>query len=266
MTILKSTQSQLVHSEKMASLGVLTAGIAHEINNPINFINSGVTGLKSLIEETYSISKEIPKNEKEQERNNNKINELNNEVNLLIGHIEYGISRTTEIIKGLSKFSRMENSKLELSDINQTIDITVSIISGRIKDRIEIVKEYSQIPQIYCFPVSLGQIIMNLLSNAVQAITGKGIILISTGIDGDFVKILVRDNGSGISPEVQSKIFEPFFTTKEVGQGMGLGLSITYGLVEKHSGIINFETSIGKGTAFTVKIPMNLKKILEAKK
>jgi signal transduction histidine kinase len=259
MNVLKSTQSQLIHSEKMASLGVLTAGIAHEINNPINFINSGVSGLKSLIDETYIVSNENVKNEKDLQKRSNKITQLNSEANLLINHIEYGITRTTDIIKGLSKFSRMENSKLELSDINQTIDSTLSIISGRIKDRIEIVKQYSQIPPIYCYPVSLGQIILNLLSNAIQSHTGKGVVKISTNTDNEFVQISISDNGSGISPEIQSKIFEPFFTTKEVGQGTGLGLSITYGLVEKHMGNISFETTLGKGTTFIVKIPVDLK-------
>lgn len=254
MDKLSQTHNQLVQAEKMSSLGVLTAGIAHEINNPINFISTGAAGLRTIVDEAFEVM--ISQDNIDQDgKAVQKLKELKDEADLVIENIQAGVKRTSDIVRGLSKFSRMESNKMELSDINDIIESTISLISGKIKDRIILKKELSEIPEIFCFPVSIGQILMNLISNAVQAIPIKGEITISSAYENRNVVLKVKDTGTGISDNLKGKIFEPFFTTKNLGNGTGIGLSITQGLVDKHKGSISFETKVGSGTTFTVNIP-----------
>jgi signal transduction histidine kinase len=266
MEELKSTQLQLIQSEKMASLGVITAGIAHEINNPINFVSSNTEGLKTLVDDLVNFTHELKNNEINQDEFNKEVNEIQQGAGILVQNINKGIKRTTEIIKGLSKFSHIESDELELCDINDYINSTLALISGQFRDRIEVTTQFATIYPIQCYPSALGQIIMNLVTNAIQAISGNGKIQITTAIENKNVRIEVTDTGYGIPLEVGTKIFEPFYTSKGFGKGTGLGLSITYNLVKKHLGSINYTSEIGIGTKFIILIPTDLGKRINSEK
>ena len=267
---LKKTQSQLIDSEKMASLGQLTAGVAHEINNPINFVSGNVTPLKRDIDDILKILNEYERIIKEKQLTDQfqSIEDLKEEVDYLflireidnlIKGINEGAKRTTEIVKGLRNFSRLDENESKSADIHEGIDSALLILKNRLKQNIEVVKDYGNIPGVLCFPGQLNQVFMNILNNAIQAINGEGKIRIKTSMEGSFVRISIKDSGKGMTPEVQKRIFEPFFTTKDVGKGTGLGLSISYGIIEKHNGKISVKSEIGKGTEFIIKLPSNKK-------
>ncbi|MEO1655603.1 MAG: ATP-binding protein, partial [Bacteroidota bacterium] len=258
---LKATQSQLVQSEKMASLGQLTAGIAHEINNPINYIYAGVDSLKINIEDIKGLLSRyealLPNDKKpeiEAYKAEIEYNEVLLDLDSLTASIKNGAQRSKEIIKGLRTFSRLDEEQRKEVDIAENLDATLTLLHNQYKDRIEVIKDYQPIPAISAFPGPLNQVFMNVLANAIQAIEGKGVIELGIGSQesGDGKKpsvwISIKDSGIGMPPEVQQKIFEPFFTTKEVGQGTGLGLSISHGIIEKHGGSIEVESEVGKGT------------------
>jgi len=263
---LKDTQNQLIHSEKMASLGILTAGIAHEINNPINFINSGLEGLESILKqitETIRNNKNII-HEKGLNENNN-FDFLISGIKKLTKNIQTGVYRTTEIVKSLNTFSRIDEETLVLSDIHKIINSSLILLYNNFKNKIEIIKNFGQIEDFYCYPGKLNQVFVNVIMNSLQAIENKGTIIISTSIaeientkekNNKFVKISVKDNGHGISDEIKNKIFQPFFTTKEVGKGTGLGLSITHGIIELHKGKIEVKSIINEGTEFILFLPL----------
>ena len=171
--------------------------------------------------------------------------------------IEVGIERTTKIVKGLKAFARSDEKKLETYDVHESIDNTLLILYNQFKNRIEINKEFGQIPEIECFPSQINQVIMNILNNAVQAIEDKGKIIIKTSLTNDHqVAIEIMDTGKGIPHEQFNHIFDPFFTTKDVGKGTGLGLSISYGIVKDHNGEIIVESELGKGTSFKIVLPV----------
>ncbi len=268
---LKEAQQQLIMSEKMASLGQLTAGVAHEINNPINFVSANIKPLKEdlaeIIESIHRYDEVIKENnletffEKVKEINiNNDLNYTIQEVLELMKGIEEGASRTSEIVKGLRNFSRLDQNVLKRADINEGLDSTLALLHSVYKDHIEIEKDYGVLPDIECFPGEVNQVLMNILSNAIQAIPVKGEISIKTTHHNDKVKIRIRDTGTGIDTETMNKIFDPFFTTKEVGKGTGLGLSISYGIIEKHNGKIEVASELGKGTEFTISLPITQNK------
>jgi two-component system, NtrC family, sensor kinase len=265
---LKSAQDQLIQAEKMASLGQLTAGIAHEINNPINFVSANIRPLMDDMADVLQIISLYEKviNEKgiqeefsevEKFKKEEKIDLTMKEINSLLKGIEEGAERTFEIIKGLRNFSRLDQNVFRKADLNENLESTLTLLHSSYKNRIEIVKQFGDIPEIDCFPGQINQVFMNVLSNAIQAITGEGTIFIKTWQVRDMVKISVRDSGSGMSEEVRKKIFDPFFTTKDVGKGTGLGLSISYGIVQKHNGEIEVFSKQGKGTEFIICIPIN---------
>ncbi|MFT6135745.1 MAG: signal transduction histidine kinase, partial [Cyclobacteriaceae bacterium] len=270
---LKNTQSQLVHSEKMASLGQLTAGIAHEINNPINFISSGMNSLKMSIEsikeilDTYAQLDEgvDPKELLEEIRElkeDHEYEELMDELDDLVKDINYGVTRTIEIVKGLRVFSRLDEEESKPANINENIDATLTLLKNKTKNRIKVSKYYDEkMKQIECFPGQLNQVFMNILNNAIQAIPEErkdGEITIYTEEEKEVVVIRLKDNGMGIPEEMQQRIWEPFFTTKAVGVGTGLGMSITYGIIEKHNGKIELQSEVGKGTEFVITLPKKL--------
>lgn len=275
---LKSAQSQLVHSEKMASLGQLTAGIAHEINNPINFISSGMVSLKMSIEAMREISEEYtrlddgddPKDVIEsvkELKEEHEYDEIVDELDDLINDINYGVQRTIEIVKGLRVFSRLDEEEAKNANINENIDATLTLLRNKTKGKIEITKHYDEsMKDIECYPGQLNQVFMNILNNAVQAMPEDrkdAEITIYTEEATDGVMIRIKDNGVGIPDEIKDRIWEPFFTTKEVGVGTGLGMSITYGIIEKHGGKIELSSEVGKGTEFVITLP---KKITPIKK
>lgn len=260
---LRETQSRLVHSSKMISLGQLVAGVAHELNNPIGFIYSNMTHLRDYSNKLIKLA-EIAETRPEL------INEVKKELDIdyikkdlpkLISSCEDGARRTRDIVIGLRNFSRLEESKPEEVNIHESIDNTLNLLSGETKNRIQIIKTYSEIPKILCLASQINQVFMNILSNAVQAIEGTGNIWITTKIydraDGlKFVKISFQDSGQGMTEQVMEKIFDPFFSTKGVGQGTGLGLSISYGIIQTHGGDIQVKSQVGIGTEFTVLIPL----------
>ncbi len=279
---LKNAQAQLVHNEKMAFIGQLTAGIAHEINNPVNFIKSGIDALiqdiadiRDLrkieqsafesIEEAYKEGKitddgEIIPNlldQIKQKKDEIEFDYLMKEIDNLMGSIQNGVNRTAEIVNGLRVYSRLDQGEYKNTDINENIDATLVLLSNKYKNRIEIKKNYENIPEVQCISGKISQVFMNLLDNAIQAIENKGEIEINTSYDkkNDHVTIAIKDNGQGISEESAGKIFDPFFTTKDVGEGTGLGLAISKGIIDDHRGELKFESN-GSGTTFYVTIPI----------
>lgn len=266
---LKLIQGQLIKQEKMASIGTLTAGIAHEINNPVNFISSGITGIKFMIEEMTQITNQFidvcievndcpAKKKIDTPGIKEKMTEILDELPILIESINNGVERTTNIVKGLRTFSRLDTENLVQANINELIDSTLTILYNKYKDRIEIIKDFSDIPKIYCLPGKLGQVFLNVLVNAIQAIENKGKIYIHTGLNlqKNNIVIKIKDNGPGIPQKVVDKIFDPFFTTKDVGEGTGLGLSIVHGIIEEHNGIIEVNSKKGNGTEFIMFLPL----------
>ena len=236
LTELKETQIQLINSEKMASLGQLIAGVAHEINTPLGSINSNNDILNKLI-------KRLDCNETVQAML--KINEIDKEA----------IKRISHIVQSLKKFVRLDESELQLADINKEIDLTLEIIKHETKNKIKITKNYSNLPQIKCYPNILNQVFMNLLVNACQSIETEGEIVITTDFSDGILTVKIKDNGSGIDESIKDKIFTAGTTTKKVGIGTGLGLAISQKIIQKHNGTISFTSKKNKGTEFIIKIP-----------
>ncbi len=265
---LKSAQSRILQSEKMASIGQLAAGIAHEINNPIGFIGGNLRSLEKYINKFIEFMKgqsEVIKEfkitpsieELYEKKKKLKIDYITEDIRELIKESLDGTERVAKIVQDLKGFSRIDDgADLRRADINEAIDRTLNIVWNEIKYKAEVIKEYGDIPEILCYPQQLTQVFMNLLVNASQAIEKYGEIIIKTWYDRNSVYISIGDTGCGIKEEYLNKIFEPFFTTKEVGKGTGLGLSIIYDIIKKHKGDITVESTVGKGTVFTVKIPV----------
>ena len=265
---LKLAQSQLVQSEKMASVGVLTAGIAHELNNPINFMSGNVFPLQQDLNEVFSLLEKydqiIQKNdlmqyftELEEEKDELDFSFLLKEIQSLMKGIQEGAQRSIEIIKGLRSFSRLDDEAIQFYDIHEGIESSLVLLQNQTKDKqIEVRKDFGDFEGLECFPSQLNQVIMNILTNSLQAMEpGKGELFIQTISSAIGIKIIIKDNGKGMSPEVKEHIFEPFYTTKDVGQGSGLGLSISYGIIEKHNGNIDVISEPGKGTEFIISLP-----------
>jgi len=269
LTDLKKTQAQLIDSEKMASLGQLTAGVAHEINNPINFVSGNVHPLRRDIQDVLEILNQYDKiiaalNMEDKFSAISKLKKeidfefVLQEINHLLDGIGEGAQRTAEIVKGLRNFSRMDEHELKTANINQGIESTLLILHNKLKQNIEVVKEYGDIPEILCYPGQLNQVFMNVINNAVEAIQGEGKITIRTWMEAGFLNISVKDTGKKKKKKTKSRIFDPFFTTKEVGKGTGLGLSITFGIIEKHKGKIEVDSEQGEGTEFIISVPADL--------
>jgi len=263
---LKLAQAQLIQSEKMASVGVLTAGIAHELNNPINFVSGNVKPLRRDIEDIFSIIEKYDDiinagkladafKDVDAFKDNIDYSLLMKEVIGLLEGIEEGANRSSQIVKGLRSFSRLDEEKLQIYDIHEGIDSTLILLYNKIKSRIDIRKDYGDFKDIECYPSKLKQVLMNILTNSIQAIKGRGEIIIQTISSDIGIKIVIKDNGSGMTPEVKEHIFEPFYTTKDVGKGTGLGLSISFGIIEQHHGNIDVISESGKGSEFIISLP-----------
>jgi len=265
---LRLAQSQLIQSEKMASVGVLTAGIAHELNNPINFMSGNVHPLQQDMDEVFALLEKyeqtIVKNdlgvyfaELDELKEKMDLSYLIQEIHSLLKGIEEGANRSSEIIKGLRSFSRLDDEACQIYDIHEGIDSSMVLLQNKIIDKkISVRKDYGDFEGVECFPSKLNQVIMNILTNSLQAMEAeKGELFIQTVSSGIGIKIIIKDNGRGMPPEVKEHIFDPFFTTKEVGKGMGLGLSISYGIIEKHNGNIDVISEPGKGTEFIISLP-----------
>jgi signal transduction histidine kinase len=272
---LKETQAQLVDAEKMASLGQLTAGIAHEINNPINFVSANVKPLKLDVEDILSVIKKYEELEgsKNLEKDLLAIKEYKNsidleyvkeEVDILLSGIEDGAKRTAEIVTGLKNFSRLDETDIKQANINEGIESTLVLLKNLLTPNIKVIKELGDLPLIECLPGKLNQVFMNLFSNALYAIKKKGLefdqfLKITTLETADNVILVVEDSGIGMSEQVKHKIFEPFFTTKDVGEGTGLGMSIVFKIIETHQAKIEVESTEGVGTKISIILKKHLK-------
>jgi PAS domain S-box-containing protein len=262
------TQQQLVQSDKLASIGQLAAGVAHEINNPIGYIFSNFGTLQSYLDSLFSMLDAYQEAEAaivdpavaarlRAMREQVELEFLRTDIPTLMQESKEGIVRVRHIVQDLKDFSRVDSAQEWVwADLRQGIDSTLNIVSNEIKYKADVVRDYGDIPDIECLPLQINQVVMNLLVNAAHAIGAmRGRIEIRTGTDGEDVWFSVSDNGSGISPENLSRIFDPFFTTKEVGKGTGLGLSLSYGIVQKHHGRIDVDSVLGQGTTFRVTLP-----------
>jgi len=269
---LKDTQAQLVDAEKMASLGQLTAGIAHEINNPINFVSANVQPLRLDIQDILSIldqyaeavkADDIAVAVKAIEAFKDEIDfvYIRNEIVELLTGIEDGAIRTAEIVKGLKTFSRLDESDLKPADLNEGLQSTLVLLRNSIPDNVLVESDLDDLPPVECFPGKINQIFMNIVSNAVQAMKGlkqeeKHLLSLKSYFDEENVYFSIKDTGPGMTDLIKSRIFEPFFTTKDVGEGTGLGLSIVFKIIETHGGRIEVNTAPGKGTEFFITLPI----------
>ena len=271
---LKAAQTQLVDAEKMASLGQLTAGIAHEINNPINFVTSNIEPLRQDVKDIVDVlnkykvaTKDLNEQTFEQIREEEEQIDLGYsiaEIESLLNGIEEGARRTSEIVNSLRTFSRLDEDVLKRSDLNDGLQSTITILKSEFGE-VSLATDFGEIPEVDCYLGKLNQVFMNLLDNAIDAVKArygnseKGEINVKTELVDNQVQITVADNGGGMSEEVKNRVFEPFFTTKDVGSGTGLGLSISYGIIERHNGTIQVESEEGKGTKFVISLPVNNK-------
>ena len=274
---IKEAHAMLLQSEKLASIGQLAAGVAHEINNPAGFVSSNLNTLEGYFhdivkvmmryeeihiakkEERTSLLEEIKQLEEDLD-----IEYIMQDIDELIEESKDGVNRIRDIVVNLKDFSRLDHGDKEFFDLNKGIESTLKIIWNELKYKADITKSYGKIPEIEGFPREINQVFMNLLVNAAQAIEKRGRIDITTGLISsdkgqDLVEVRISDTGAGIKKENLGKIFDPFFTTKDVGKGTGLGLNISYKVIEKHHGEISAESEVGKGTTFVVKLPLSLR-------
>jgi two-component system, NtrC family, sensor kinase len=264
---LESAHTQLLQSEKMASIGQLAAGVAHEINNPVGFVNSNLGTLGKYIASMFSViaayetaeakvgSNSCP--EVSQIKKTVDFNYLREDMPSLLKESQDGLARVTRIVQDLKDFSHVDETGWQQASLEQGMDSTLNVVSNEIKYKADVVKQYTGLPAVECMPSQLNQVFMNLLVNAAQAIDTRGLITVRTGKSGDEVWLEVEDTGKGIPAEHLNRIFDPFFTTKPIGKGTGLGLSLSYGIVQKHHGRIEVKSEVGKGSTFRVCLPVH---------
>jgi signal transduction histidine kinase len=264
----KETQAQLIQNEKMSSLGQMVAGIAHEINNPVNFIYGNIECTNEYVQDLLAL---VNLYQQEYPEANLLIEEKIAEIDLkfitddllnVLSSMKMGCKRIREIILSLRNFSRLDEAEMKEVDIHEGIDSTLLILNHKFKQAVEIIKHYGDIPKIECYPAQLNQVFMNILSNAIDAllecnnISPKQIVIRTFLFSDDYVQVSIWDNGPGIPLEIQNRLFDPFFTTKPVGKGTGLGLSISYQIMEKHKGKIEVVSETRQGTEFIISLPV----------
>lgn len=266
---LSDAQDKLMQSEKLASIGQLAAGVAHEINNPIGFIFSNFGTLERYLDDLFQMLSAYEEAEValagspvavklKALREKVELDFLKEDIPSLMRESKDGITRVRNIVQNLKDFSRVDTSQeWVLADLHHGIDSTLNIVNNEIKYKADVVKTYGDLPDVECLPSELNQVFMNLLVNAAHAIQAdRGTITIRTGAEGETVWVEVEDDGGGISKENVGRIFDPFFTTKPVGKGTGLGLSLSYGIIKKHVGQIDVFSEIGVGTRFRITLPV----------
>lgn len=272
---LQRLQAQIIHSEKMASLGQLAAGVAHELNNPAGFIYGNMDILKDYVSGLTRVLiayEGVPLPKAFAER----VTEIKREIDYdgmmaeldsIITDCQDGAERIRDVVQNLRLFSRLDEAEVKKIDLHEGIDSTVRLLSRYYSSgHVDLVREYGALPPVSCYAGQLNQVWMNLLNNAAQAVGAAGVVKVSTSYEGDMVEVVVSDTGCGIPAEQLSKIFDPFFTTKPVGEGTGLGLSISYGIIERHQGTITVKSQLGVGTSFTVRIPVYAQSLARAPK
>lgn len=267
-TDLQNTQAQLIQSEKMASLGQLVAGVAHELNNPISYIyanmkelenyTAAISELLTLLRSDFASpeQKKVMCDRLLKLKSKYDFDFIHQDIHTLIQESLEGSVRVKNVVQNLRNFSRLDEAALKWVNLHEGLETTLLLLNNELKNRIEVHKEYSPLPTVYCHPGNINQVFMNVLLNAIQAIEQKGNIWIKTEQKGEQVEISIRDDGRGIPAKYQHKIFDPFFTTKPVGKGTGLGLSISYNIIKEHQGQISFSSEEGKGTTFVISLPV----------
>ncbi|WP_263770715.1 histidine kinase [Propionivibrio soli] len=265
---LEEAHNQLLQSEKLASIGQLAAGVAHEINNPIGFVNSNLGTLKSYVDDLLQLIGLYEESQSQQacepslqqaiadQRRRMDFEYLRDDIGKLIAKSIDGTARVRRIVHDLRDFSRLDSNDWVWADLHAGLESTLNVVWNELKFKAEVVREFGTLPLVQCLPSQLNQVFMNMLVNAAQAIAERGRITLRSGQQGDQVWISIADTGAGIAPELMTKIFDPFFTTKPVGKGTGLGLSVSYGIVQKHGGRIDVESTAGEGTTFTIWLPV----------
>ncbi|MGE5492551.1 MAG: histidine kinase [Actinomycetota bacterium] len=265
---LEEAHTQLLQSEKLASIGQLAAGVAHEINNPIGFVSSNLGTLKGYVNDLFLLIDAYGKAEAALTahpelmesilamKRQVDLEYLRSDIRDLIAESVDGTNRVRRIVQDLRDFSRTGEEKLELADLHAGLESTLNVVWNEIKYKAEVKRELDELPLVECRISQISQVFMNLLVNAAQAIQERGTITLRSGRENDFVWVAVSDTGQGIPPEILPRIFDPFFTTKPIGKGTGLGLSVSYGIIEKHGGHIDVHSEQGKGTTFTVWLPI----------
>ncbi len=269
---LSKAQEQLMQSDKLASIGQLAAGVAHEINNPIGYIFSNFSTLENYLTDLFAmlaayesaesaIGSDALRAELQQLKQRVELDFLKQDIPPLMHESREGIERVRKIVQDLKDFSRTDTRQTwQWANLHQGIDSTLNIVANEIKYRADVIKQYGDLPDIECLPSQINQVIMNLIVNAAHAMSKeRGVITVRTGVDTDHEQIWIEvaDTGSGITKENLSRIFDPFFTTKPIGQGTGLGLSLAYGIVQKHRGCIGVDSEPGKGTTFRITLPVH---------
>ncbi|MYN11103.1 ATP-binding protein [Pseudoduganella aquatica] len=266
---LREAHEQLLQSEKMASIGQLAAGIAHEINNPVGFVNSNMNTLRSYVGTLFGVLDAYDQALAAQPlpavlagriaaaRQAADLAFLREDVTELVKESMDGLKRVKDIVQALKDFSHVGETEWQVADLHHGLDSTLNIVANEIKYKCTVEKHYGVLPQVECLASQLNQVFMNLLVNAGHAIKERGTITLRTGAEKGWVWIEVGDSGCGIPAENLNRIFEPFFTTKPVGSGTGLGLSLSYGIVHKHGGRIEVASEVGKGTRFTIRLPVH---------
>lgn len=263
---LEDAQAQLLQSEKMAAIGQLAAGVAHEINNPVGYVYSNFSSLERYVGDLFRLVESYQAAAAEHqdaalcaqlEQANQALDYdfLRSDMADLVRESRQGLERVKQIVQDLRDCSHIDSGDWQEVDLHKGLDSTLKVIWSEIKFKAEVVKNYGELQPVQCLGSQLNQVFMNLIINAAHAIEGQGTIWLKTGTQDDWVFVRVRDSGSGIAPEHLTRLFAPFFTTKPVGQGTGLGLSVSYRIVAKHHGRLEVESELGKGTVFTVWLP-----------
>jgi len=261
---LKQAQSLILHSEKMASLGKLVAGIAHEINNPLGILSGNVEFVDMDVKKLMTSLNEFQKQPGSNPAALARMKLLTEDISSCLTPSKRSMQRIKNIVQDLRNFSRLDDAELTPADLNRELETVLQFFKIQTEARIDIHLNLNPLPPVTCYPAHLNQALSSVISNAIEAIEGEGVIDINTyaseanvKLPAPHVVIEVKDSGQGIPPEILGKIFDPFFTTKEVGKGKGLGLSITFGIIKHHRGVIEVESELGKGTSVTIRIPTN---------
>ncbi|HEY2928479.1 sensor histidine kinase [Piscinibacter sp.] len=260
---LQQAQRQLLQAEKLAAIGQLAAGVAHEINNPIGYVLSNIGALAGYVNDLLRLIRayetaQLVTPELERLRREIDIDFLAEDILSLLAESQDGIDRVQQIVHSLKDFARADDDgEFVAADLRQCIESTLNVVNNEIKHKAEVRKEFAELPPVPCRPSQINHVIMNLLRNAAQAIGQRGEIVVRTVLHEEGALLEVSDNGSGIAPEHLDRIFEPFFTTRPVGQGTGLGLSLAYGIVRDHGGWIKVDSALGRGARFRVWLPLH---------
>lgn len=272
---LKASQAQLVQSEKMASLGQMVAGVAHEINTPLGYVQNNMeiardaygkmAALNGAYDALYGMLQSPEASEAAVNEHFARLQHMREEfaevypqesMESLFSDSLYGLRQISEIVVNLKNFSRIDQAAVDNIDINECVISALTIGKNVIKHKAEVIRDFGMLPKVSCSPSQINQVFLNLVTNAAQAIEGYGRIMIKTVADDRYVHVVVRDNGKGIPPENVARIYDPFYTTKPIGEGTGLGLSIVFGIIKDHGGQIQVKSEVGKGTAFCISLPI----------